>query len=84
MRIRSALATVLLTAAMTAGGAATATADGFDGHARGDKHATAYDGPLHGDDDATCSPYFGAITTDSTGDLYFGGINCRSDDYDID
>ncbi|CAL9273706.1 hypothetical protein ACFC5H_21825 [Streptomyces rochei] len=70
MRIRSALATVLLTAAMTAGGAATATA--FDGP------------PLHGDEDATCSPYFGAITTDSTGDLYFGGINCRSDDYDID
>ncbi|AKZ55395.1 exported protein of unknown function [Streptomyces ambofaciens ATCC 23877] len=70
MRIRSAFATVLLTAAMTAGGVATATA--FDG------------GPLHGDEDATCSPYFGAITTDSTGDLYFGGINCRSDDYDID
>ncbi|MDV6289870.1 hypothetical protein R2F25_26025 [Streptomyces sp. UP1A-1] len=47
--------------------------------------ATAFDGPpLHGDEDATCSPYFGAITTDSTGDLYFGGINCRSDDYDID
>ncbi|MEU1874718.1 hypothetical protein RKD37_006342 [Streptomyces ambofaciens] len=69
MRIRSALATVLLTAAMTAGGAAT---------------ATAFDGPLHGDKDATCSPYFGAITTDSTGDLYYGGINCRSDDYDID
>ncbi|MGW8060948.1 hypothetical protein ACVV2G_01410 [Streptomyces ziwulingensis] len=56
MRIRSALATVLLTAAMTATGAATATA--FDGH-------------LHGDEDATCSPYFGSI-------------NCRSDDYDID
>ncbi|KYK10585.1 MULTISPECIES: hypothetical protein [Streptomyces] len=70
MRIRSALATVLLTAAMTAGGAATAAA--FDGP------------PLHGDEDATCSPYLGAITTDSTGDLYFGGINCRSDDYDID
>ncbi|ANJ07217.1 MULTISPECIES: hypothetical protein [Streptomyces] len=69
MRIRSALATVLLTAAMTAGGAAT---------------ATAFDGPLHGDSDATCSPYFGAIDTDSTGDLVFGGINCRSDDYDID
>ncbi|MEU0228413.1 hypothetical protein ABZ177_29260 [Streptomyces sp. NPDC006284] len=69
MRIRSAFATVLLTAAMTAGGVAT---------------ATAFDGPLHGDEDATCSPYFGAITTDSTGDLYFGGINCRSDDYDID
>jgi hypothetical protein len=56
MRIRSAFATVLLTAAMTAGGVAT---------------ATAFDGPLHGDEDATCSPYF-------------GGINCRSDDYDID
>ncbi|TDT36218.1 hypothetical protein EV562_10842 [Streptomyces sp. BK208] len=69
MRIRSALATVLLTVAMTAGGAAA---------------ATAFDGPMHGDEDATCSPYFGAITTDSTGDLYFGGINCRSDDYDID
>ncbi|MFJ8145481.1 hypothetical protein ACIQ8D_12150 [Streptomyces sp. NPDC096094] len=73
MRIRSALATVLLTAAMTAGGAATATA--FDG----------FDGPLHGDEDATCSPYFGNVSTDIVGsDVYFGGINCRSDDYDID
>ncbi|MEJ1196393.1 MULTISPECIES: hypothetical protein [unclassified Streptomyces] len=70
MRIRSALATVLLTAAMTAGGAAT---------------ATAFDGPLHGDEDATCSPYFGNISTDIVGsDVTYGGINCRSDDYDID
>ncbi|MCF2435752.1 hypothetical protein LV779_19425 [Streptomyces thinghirensis] len=70
MRIRSALATVLLTAAMTAGGAAT---------------ATAYNGPLHGDEDATCSPYFGNISADIVGsDVTYGGINCRSDDYDID
>ncbi|MET9252899.1 hypothetical protein ACGFZL_00465 [Streptomyces sp. NPDC048182] len=68
MRIRSAFATVLLTAALAAGGAAT---------------AAAHDGPMHGDEDATCSPYFGKIDSD-TGDLAFGGINCRSDDYDSD
>ncbi|MGW0336790.1 hypothetical protein ACWD0J_33950 [Streptomyces sp. NPDC003011] len=86
MRIRSALAAAVLAAALTATGAATATAatDGPQHHASADdgrqykdddgKHKDD-DGRQYKDDDENCSPYFGAIDTE-TADLKWGGANC--------
>ncbi|MFH9857922.1 hypothetical protein [Streptomyces sp. NPDC017202] len=62
MRIRSALAAVVLGVALSAAGAATATA-GEGKHVEG------------GDDHAVCSPYFGGIVTE-TSKLFWGGAQC--------
>jgi hypothetical protein len=70
VRIRSALAAVALTAAITAAGAATAHADD--------------DGPGHryDNDHIPCSPYFGEIDTD-TADLEWGGAVCHKGVFDV-
>ncbi|MFJ6723945.1 MULTISPECIES: hypothetical protein [unclassified Streptomyces] len=71
MRIRSALAAVLLGVSLAAAGAASATA--ADGH----RHH------FGGGDDAICSPYFGGIDTSSS-DIVWGGAHCEVDeDYGI-
>ncbi|MFF7529569.1 hypothetical protein [Streptomyces bobili] len=69
MRIRSALAAVVLGAALAAAGATSAGA--------ADRH---YEG---GDDNVVCSPYFGGIDTSSS-DLFWGGAHCGTDvDYGL-
>ncbi|MFD5269938.1 hypothetical protein [Streptomyces sp. NPDC058335] len=61
MRIRSALAAVVLGAALTAAGATSAGA--------ADRHFE------DGDDKVVCSPYFGGIET-VTSKLVWGGAQC--------
>ncbi|MEU3618480.1 hypothetical protein ABZ725_40075 [Streptomyces sp. NPDC006872] len=63
MRIRSVLAATVLGIALTAVGAATATAD---------------EGPRHhyDKDDAVCSPYVGFIDTVSS-DIFWEGARCH-------
>lgn len=65
MRIRSALAAAALGVALTAAGAATATA------ADGSRY-------VDGGENAVCSPYFGGIDTSSS-DLFWGGAHCEGD-----
>lgn len=67
MRIRSALAVIALTAAVTATGAATAAADD--------------EGPEYRDHVA-CSPYFYEIEAE-TAEIEGGGALCRNDVFDV-
>ncbi|MER7401057.1 hypothetical protein ABT373_00915 [Streptomyces sp. NPDC000070] len=71
MRIRSALAAVALTAAITAAGAATA-------HAHADD-----DGPGHryDYDHIPCSPYAGELGAETAGMEYRGAV-CHKDIFD--
>lgn len=68
MRMRSVLAAALLTVTLTAAGAATASAAGFE--------------PRHGggDDDGAnvCATHYGGITSEE-GNLVWGGSFCRGD-----
>jgi hypothetical protein len=70
VRVRSALAAVVLTAAVTAAGAATAHA--------GD------DGPGHhnGKDHVPCSPYFGELEAE-TAEIEGGGAVCHRGVFDL-
>ncbi|MEU0244967.1 hypothetical protein ABZ192_11665 [Streptomyces sp. NPDC006235] len=70
MRIRSALAAVALTAALSAAGAATAHADDD-----GQRHR-------HGYDHIPCSPYFGEIEAE-TAELEWGGAVCHKGVFDV-
>ncbi|MFB8243711.1 hypothetical protein ACFY3O_07345 [Streptomyces sp. NPDC001046] len=67
MRIRSALAVIALTAAVTATGAATAAAND--------------EGPDHRDHVA-CSPYFGELEAE-TAEIEWGGAVCHNGPFDI-
>ncbi|MBB6419217.1 hypothetical protein [Streptomyces sp. AK010] len=68
MRIRSALAVVAPTAALTATGAAAASADD-DGEYRDDHHVA-------------CSPYFGELEAE-TAEIEWGGAVWRNGPFDI-
>jgi hypothetical protein len=67
MRIRSALAVIALTAAVTATGAATAAADDNGSKDR---------------DHVACSPYFGELET-VTSEIEWGGAVCHNGPFDI-
>ncbi|WP_432155786.1 hypothetical protein [Streptomyces sp. bgisy153] len=62
MRIRSVLAAAAMAVALTAAGAATASAAQHD--------------PRHCNDRDACDTYFGGIDTSSS-DLFWGGAYCR-------
>ncbi|MES9524832.1 hypothetical protein [Streptomyces capoamus] len=62
MRIRSVLAATVLAAALTAAGAATASATQHD--KRGGK-----------DEEAVCSPYFGGLQS-LENKIFWGGAHC--------
>ncbi|MEU2909069.1 hypothetical protein ACWCQ0_06795 [Streptomyces massasporeus] len=68
MRIRSALAVVALTAALSATGAAAASANG-DADYRDDHHVA-------------CSPYFGELEAE-TAEIEWGGAVCHNGPFDI-
>ncbi|MFI8892639.1 hypothetical protein [Streptomyces paradoxus] len=67
MRIRSALAVVALTAALSATGAAAASAN--DAEYRDDHHVA-------------CSPYFGELEAE-TAEIEWGGAVCHNGPFDI-
>ncbi|MDG9713393.1 hypothetical protein [Streptomyces sp. DH10] len=70
MRIRSVLAAVVLTAAVTAAGAATAHAgDDGPGHHNGKHHIP-------------CSPYFGELEAETAG-IEWGGAVCYRGVFDL-
>ncbi|MCX3288434.1 MULTISPECIES: hypothetical protein [Streptomyces] len=68
MRIRSALAVVALTAALSATGAAAASAND-DAEYRDDHHVA-------------CSPYFGELEAE-TAEIEWGGAVCHNGPFDI-
>jgi hypothetical protein len=69
MRIRSALAVVALTAALSATGAAAASADDDGKEYRNDHHVA-------------CSPYFGELEAESV-EIEWGGAVCHNGPFDI-